>query len=126
MADDKDAWAATLKNLQPDQGRTLLQMARDSFAHEELADSHYTRCIDPYDAAASDPQTKEKIDDALKLAEGGARRMGYKAYAEVSDDSERLRMLKILSERGWMKQFRGELEQCLYAQPEVKAKLKLN
>ena len=124
VADDKDAWAAALKHLTPTQGRTLLHLTRDFFQHEELADSHYTRCIDPYDAAASDPQTKETIDESLKLVEGASRRMGYTAYTEISDDYERLRLAKMLAEGRWLRQFKKGVQQCLYGQAEVKAKLK--
>jgi hypothetical protein len=60
------AWAAGLKNLTPEQGQTLLKIARDLFPNRELADLYYTACIDPYDLAASDPQAKADVLDALQ------------------------------------------------------------
>ena len=121
-----DAWAAGLKNLTPEQGLTLLKLTRDWFQDDELADSSYTVCIDPYDAAAGDAQTKGALEDALKLVQGASRRMGYTDYTDISDDYERIRMSKMLAEGGWMRQFKKSVEACLYAQPGVKAKLERN
>jgi hypothetical protein len=125
-ADATNTWAAGLKNLTPEQGQTLLKVARDLFPHEELADSNYTVCIDPYDAAASDPQTKEAIEDALKTVKDASRRMGYTSYVDISDEYERLRLAKMLAEGRWMRQFKSSLQACLYGQPDVKAKLNRN
>jgi len=115
-AESASAWAAGLKNLTPEQGETLLRLARDLFPQEQLADSKFTACIDPYDAAASDPQTKQAIEDSIGMAEGAARRMGYKTYTGISDDEERERMAKMLAEGRWMRQFKKSLETCLKAE----------
>jgi len=119
-------WAASLRNLTPTQGRTLLALARDFFQHPELSDSHYTVCIDPYDKAAADPQVRTSLEESMDLVEGATRRMGYGAYAEISDEYERLRLSKMLAEGRWLRQFRKSVEQCLYDQPEVKARLNRN
>ncbi len=119
-------WAAGLKNLTPAQGRTLLALARDFFPHPELADSHYTVCIDPYDDAAADPEAKGALEESMQVVEGASRRMGYKTYSEISDDYERLRLSKMLAEGRWLRQFKKSFEQCLYDQPDVKARLNRN
>jgi hypothetical protein len=41
--------------------------------------------------------------------------MGYKQYADITDDYERLRLAKMLGERGWLKQFRTDVTACLAA-----------
>lgn len=122
-AAEASAWASSLENLTPAQGQTLLVIARDFFSSDELIDSNYTVCIDPYDAAAGDPQAKEALDGAMKTVEGASRRMGYTAYAEISDEYERTRLSKMLAETPWFRQFKKSLEACLDAQPGVKAKL---
>jgi hypothetical protein len=116
-------WVASLQNLTPAQGRTLLALARDFFQHPELSDSHYTVCIDPYDRAAADPQTRVSVEESMDIVAGATRRMGYGSYAEITDEYERLRLSKMLAEGRWLRQFRKSLEQCLYDQPEVKARL---
>jgi len=119
-------WAASLRNLTPAQGRTLLALARDFFQHSELSDSNYTVCIDPYDNAAADPQVRTSLEESMDLVEGASRRMGYGSYAEISDEYERLRLSKMLAEGRWLRQFKKSVEQCLYDQPEVKARLNRN
>ncbi|MGH8677893.1 MAG: hypothetical protein ACREUQ_06020 [Burkholderiales bacterium] len=123
-ADESSTWAAGLKNLTPEEGLTLLKLTRDFFPHDELADARYTRCIDPYDTAAADGKAKQEIDEALDMVSGATRRMGYKTYPGISDDYERVRLSKMLADGRWMRKFKKAVEQCLYAQPEVKAKLK--
>ena len=117
------AWAAGLKNLTPEQGQTLLKITRDLFPSQELPDSNYTLCIDPYDVGASDPQAKADVLDALKTVEGAARRMANTTYAEISDDGERVRLAKMLADGRWMRGFKRSVGACLDAQPEAKARL---
>ncbi|MGH8631369.1 MAG: hypothetical protein ACREU7_11495 [Burkholderiales bacterium] len=119
-------WAASLQNLTPVQGRTLLALARDFFQHPELSDSHYTVCIDPYDTAAADPQAKASLEESMELVKGASRRMGYDSYAEISDEYERLRLSKMLAEGRWLRQFKKSVGQCLYDQPDVKTRLNRN
>jgi hypothetical protein len=119
-------WTAGLHHVTPQQARTLLALARDFFPHPELSDAHYTVCITPVDAAAADPQAKASMEDAMEVVEGATRRMGYTSYPDISDEYERLRLSKMLAEGRWMRQFKKSLEQCLYEQPEVKARLNRN
>lgn len=117
------AWAAGLKNLTPGQGETLLRIARDLFPSQDLADSSYTVCVDPYDVAASDPQAKADVLDALKTVEGASRRIANTTYVQISDDDERVRLAKMLADGRWMRGFKQSVGACLDAQPEAKAKL---
>jgi len=109
------AWAAGLKNLTPQQGQTLLQLARDLFPNPELADSNYTACVDPFDVAAGDPQAKAEMEEALKTVEGASRRMANTAYIDISDDEERLRLAKMLADGRWMRGFKKSIGACLDA-----------
>lgn len=122
-AADTNAWAAGLSNMTPEQGRTLLIIARDLFQHEELADSNFTACIDPVDAAAGDPKEKAAIEGAMEMVAGASRRMGYKVFADIPHEDERIRLSKMLAEGRWLRQFKKSLESCLYGQAEVKARL---
>ncbi len=122
-ADDTASWTSSLKHLTPAQGQTLLKLSRDFYPHDELGDEPYARCIDPYDAAAADPQAKQALEESLQLVQGASRRMGYPDYFEISDDYERLRLAKMLGESPWLRAFRAKLRDCLNAQPEVKATL---
>lgn len=120
------AWAAGLKNLTPEQAQTPLKIARDLFPGQDLPDSNYTLCVDPYDAAASDPQVKADVLDALKTVEGASRRIANTTYVDISDADERVRLAKILADGRWMRGFKKSVGACLDAQPEAKAKLNGN
>ena len=100
-----NAWSATFKNISADDGATLVQMARDIYPHDHLADKYYAAVISGYDKAAgkdkasSEPgrsivgkvnakQVREiaenkmkdlnaaDIEGAIKMVEGSARSMG--------------------------------------------------
>ena len=104
---------AGFENLTADQARTLLSLAHDFDSEEERPQSAYRTCLAPYDARAKDPAQLEQMQDALKIVEGAARRMGYPNYPDITDEYERLRLAKMLGANGWLKQFRNEVTACL-------------
>jgi len=109
---------AAFQNLTALQGRTLLALARDYDPDsEDRAQAAYPACVVRYDKAASDPAARAQMEESFALIEGAVRRMGYKNYPDISDEYERLRLAKILGERGWLKQFRTEVSACLAAAP---------
>ena len=102
------------QNLTAEQGRTLLALARDYDPEDEpRAEPAYAACIVRYDADAGDPAKRAQIEESFALITGATRRMGYTQYADISDDYERLRLAKMLGERGWLKQFRTDVTACL-------------
>jgi hypothetical protein len=106
------------KNLSAEEARTLLALARDYDPDsEDRAQAAYPACVARVDAAAADAATRKQIDESFTLIEGAVRRMGYKSYPDIGDEYERLRLAKILAERGWLKQFRGEVLACLATSP---------
>jgi hypothetical protein len=78
-----------------------------------VPESSCATCIAPYDAQAGNAQDKQTMDDAIALVEGAVRRMGCPSYPASTDDYERMRLVTILAEKGWMKQFRIGVGQCL-------------
>jgi hypothetical protein len=104
------------QHLTAEQGRTLLALARDFDPEDEAREeSAYAACVARYDADAADPAKRAPMDESFVLIDGATRRMGYKQYADISDDYERLRLAKMLGERGWLKQFRADVTACLAA-----------
>jgi hypothetical protein len=101
----------TFRNLSPDESRTLIALAQDFFPDQEEA--RYAACIAPVDTAIADPAQKAQMQDALSLVLGGARRMGYSSYPDITDDYERRRLAKMIAESQWMRGFRSELGKCL-------------
>ena len=105
--------AEASRNLTADQVQTLAALARDYASADDTADAQLAACIRPYDEKAADATEKERVEDALKMVEGTARRLGYTSYLEISDDHERRRLSKMLAEGPWMRQFRSDMERCL-------------
>jgi hypothetical protein len=103
-----------------------LKIARDLFPSQELIDSNYTACIDPYDIAASDPQAKADVLDALKTVDGASRRIANTTYIDIPDDDERVRLAKMLADGRWMRGFKKSVSACLDTQPDAKANLDRN
>ena len=63
------AWAATFNNIGGDDGATLVQMARDIFPHDHLADKYYAKVIEGYNAAAKkDAGLKKMIQSEIGRA----------------------------------------------------------
>lgn len=103
-----------------------MKIARDLFPSQELHDSTYTACIDPYDIAASDPQAKADVLDALKTVDGASRRIANTTYIDIPDDDERVRLAKMLADGRWMRGFKKSVSACLDTQPDAKANLDRN
>lgn len=114
-AESADAWAAGLKNLTPEQGKTLMKFAHDLFPDEGLKESKFMACLTPYDDEAGDPQKREPLLDSLKQIDGAAMRMGYKNYVGVSHEDERVRLSQMLAEGRSLRQFKNSVGQCLEA-----------
>jgi hypothetical protein len=115
-AQDAEAWIRSLKNMSQQQGQTLLQVARDLLPHGEQTDARIVNCLALVDARASDPQYRHGLDESVKLtAIASRRRTGDKSYIEITDNGERVRLAKMLSEGGWLRQFRAGLLDCLKA-----------
>ena len=88
----------------------MLVLARDFDPEDEAREeSAYAACIARYDAEAADAAKRAQMEESFVLIDGATRRMGYKQY----DDYERLRLAKMLGERGWLKQFRADVAACL-------------
>ena len=63
------AWAVEVSNLSPEVMATLIQMSRDIYPHDRLADRFYVDAVMPYDAAAGeDPALKSLLEDGVCAA----------------------------------------------------------
>jgi hypothetical protein len=123
LIDPRGAWAMSLTTLQPDTAKTLIQMARDIYPHDQLAESFYAKAIEPYDAqAAKDPAVRDLLTSGAKDLDRRAVEKGAKSYAEITDESTRVAILKSISGTPFFAKIRGDMITGLYNQPEVWAK----
>ncbi len=69
------AWAAMAKAVKPESFATLVQMARDIYPHDRLADKYYAKVIEGLDGAAA------KSEDDKTLLEAGVADLNKAAQA---------------------------------------------
>jgi hypothetical protein len=106
---------AELQNFTAQQASTLLSIARDLFPQPGLNEADFQRCLAGVDAAVTEEE-RAAIAEAMSVVDGALRRMGYRAYEDISDEYERVRMAKMLAEGRWMRGYRKSMEQCLNRQ----------
>lgn len=109
------AWALELTHVKPEQMATLIQMARDIYPHDRIADSYYAVAVKGYDTAEDAAFVAEGIA-ALDAAAQGA---GYANYLAVGWESDRVAILEGMSRGPFFQKIRGGLVTGLYNQKEI-------
>ena len=70
-----NAWAATFKTLGADDAATLIQMARDCYPHDFLADKYYAKVIEGIEAqAGKDKAFKSMVSKELKKINSSSKK----------------------------------------------------
>ncbi len=115
-----EAWGLETTTLKPEAMRTLIQMARDIFPHDRVADKYYAIACKPYDeAAGKDAKTKEMIETGLAAMDEKAMKAHGVPYAQVGWEIDRTALLKDVSDTDLFKKMRGDLVVSLYNQKEI-------
>src|SRR4051794_2178542 len=61
-----EAWGLEVKALKPETMQTLIQMARDIYPHDRIADRFYAVALKEYDEkSATDTALKAQIEDGI-------------------------------------------------------------
>ena len=115
LVSPSEAWGLEVKVLKPETMRTLLQMARDTFPHDRVADRYYAVACKAYDS----DDMKELVEsgiaslDALAMAQHGS------GYADVGWEVDRTALLRQVEGSPLFQKVRGDLVVSLYNQHEV-------
>jgi uncharacterized protein (DUF1501 family) len=73
-----EAWGLEVKTLKPETMRTLIQMARDIYPHDRLADRYYAVALKGYDgAAAEDAELRKLLETGAAALDGAAHDRGF-------------------------------------------------
>jgi hypothetical protein len=124
LIDPNGAWAVELKTLTPETARTLIQMARDLYPHDRLADARYAKAVEPYDAqAAQDPALRDLLTKGAAELDRRAVAEGARSYADMPDEGRRTAILSAIAGSPFFAKVRGDMISTLYNQPEVWASL---
>lgn len=114
----KPAAAALVQSfsaLGPDTAKTLLQVARDVFPHDRLADRYYVDAIRPYErAAGKDRALKALIQGGVRDLDRAANTKFDKPYAGVAAEADRVSLLTAIETTPFFQKIRGDMVTSLY------------
>jgi len=115
-----NAWSATFKNLGADDAATLIQMARDTYPHDFLADRFYAKVIEGVEAqAGKDKAFKSMVSKELKKINSSAKKKYKVNYKDINRELERVDILKANAKSPLFQKVRGDLVVGLYNNKEV-------
>lgn len=109
------AWALEVTNLKPETMATLIQMARDVYPHDKVADNFYAIAVKGYDT----PEDAAAIEAGVAALDAAAQGAGYANYLAVGWESDRVAILKGMEKSPFFQKIRGGLVTGLYNQKEV-------
>ena len=114
------AWAMAAKNLKPETFATLVQMSRDTYPHDRIADKHYAKAAMAFDAAAGKSADDKKLfEDGVAALDKAAMDAHGVPYAKVGWEIQRVALLKAIESGGFFQKVRGSLVVGIYNNPDV-------
>jgi len=120
LAHATDAWAMELKALSPETMATLIQLARDIYPHDRLADKFYAIAVKGHDdKAADDAAHKALIEEGVATLDTMAQGTGAPSYLGMGWEIDRVALLHQIESTGFFQAVRGGLVVGLYNQQEV-------
>lgn len=112
---DAANWALEVAHLQPETMATLIQMARDIYPHDQVADEYYAVAVKGYDSAAA----AAAVEDGVAALNAAARGIGYARYIDIGWERDRAELLRGIEDTAFFQQVRGGLVTGLYNQKAV-------
>ncbi|MDT8346085.1 MAG: Twin-arginine translocation pathway signal [Thermohalobaculum sp.] len=120
LAHATEAWALETAALSPQAVATLIQMARDIYPHDRIADKFYAVAIKGHDAkAAANAAYKALLEDGIADLDARAARAGHGSYLGAGWEFERVAILREIEATPFFQALRGDLVVSLYNQKEV-------
>ncbi|MDZ7603526.1 MAG: Twin-arginine translocation pathway signal [Hoeflea sp.] len=109
------AWAMETTALKPTSMATLIQMARDIYPHDHVADEHYAIAVKGYDTTEAAPD----IEAGIAALDAAARGKGHASYLETGWERDRVDILRAMEDSAFFQRIRGGLVTGLYNQKAV-------
>ena len=109
------AWAMEVKIIAPGQMATLLQMARDIYPHDQVADQFYAAAVKGYDAE----DKKALVESGIAELDAAAKALGHPDYVSIGWEEDRVKVLQSLEKSAFFQTVRAGLVTGLYNQKEV-------
>ncbi|MEL7013644.1 MAG: twin-arginine translocation signal domain-containing protein, partial [Pseudomonadota bacterium] len=115
MAAPNGAWAMQTTNLKPETMASLVQMARDIYPHDHVADEYYALAVKGYDTA----EAAEGIEAGIAALDAMAQGKGHASYLAMGWERDRVDILRAMESNPFFQQIRGGLVTGLYNQKAV-------
>ncbi|WP_172961002.1 Twin-arginine translocation pathway signal [Oceaniglobus roseus] len=115
VAGSNAAWATEMQAMSPEGFATLVQMARDIYPHDRVADEYYAAAVKGYD-------TQDKAEMAEQgIAALNARAMEMKGddYLNIGWERDRVDVLRSMEDDAFFQTVRGGLVTGLYNQKAI-------
>jgi hypothetical protein len=115
-----EAWGLEVTSLKPETMQTLIQMARDVYPHDRIADRFYAIALKEQDAkAAADPALKAQLEDGVATIDRLANETYGVRYVDVGWETQRVAILRKVEAEPFFQKVRGGLVVSLYNQKDV-------
>lgn len=109
------AWALETTAITPEQMATLIQMARDIYPHDQIADRYYAIAVKGYDAA----DKKDMVAAGIDELNAAAKAQGHADYLSIGWEEDRVKVLQAIETSVFFQTVRAGLVTGLYNQKEV-------
>ncbi|NHF73780.1 Twin-arginine translocation pathway signal [Paracoccus xiamenensis] len=109
------AWAVEVTAISEHEMATLLQMSRDIFPHDRVADRFYATAIKGYDSA----EQKAAVAEGIAAVDAAAKAAGFDDYLSIGWEADRVAVLRGIEDMPFFQTVRGGLVTGLYNQKEV-------
>lgn len=109
------AWAVEVTVITPEQMATLLQMARDIYPHDQVADQFYAVAVKGYDTE----ENKALVAEGVAALDAAAQAAGHAGYTAVGWEEDRVKLLQAMEATPFFQTIRAGLVTGLYNQKEV-------
>ncbi|WP_298972852.1 twin-arginine translocation signal domain-containing protein [uncultured Roseobacter sp.] len=115
VASSSAAWAMEVEHLQPTTMATLIQMARDIYPHDHVADAYYAAAVKGYDSA----ENAETVEAGIAALNAAAAGKGHASYIDMGWERDRVDILRGMESSSFFQMVRGGLVTGLYNQKAV-------
>jgi hypothetical protein len=109
------AWAVEVTVITPNEMATLLQMARDIYPHDQVADQFYAVAVKGYDSE----DMKAMVAEGVAALDTAAKAAGFDSYVAAGWEEDRVKLLQGIEMTPFFQTVRSGLVTGLYNQKEV-------
>lgn len=115
VASGNAAWAMETTAIKPESMATLIQMARDIYPHDQVADQFYAVAVKGYDSA----ELAENVEAGIAELNAAAVAAGHADYLSIGWEEDRVAVLKSIESGAFFQTVRAGLVTGLYNQKDI-------